>query len=752
MRIRFLTTPILAGVLSLSACPASGSESLAQFTAITSAKFDNELPAETSGSSASVHRDLRPKLGYPTLQVAGQGSVTLAPATPPAGEEKAATALPLSSEFAQWVKATLGTDLPVYGDQLFDSRGQNFDLADQVNVPNSFILGPGDEINIQAWGSIDIDVTVRVDRNGQIHLPKVGDIAVAGVRFDDLKARIRQGISRVYKGFELSIALGELRSIRIYVTGFASAPGTYTISSLSSLVNAIFLSGGPAPAGDFRSIELRRNNSTITEFDLYAFLMRGDRSQDLRLLPEDLIYIPPLHGQVAIAGAVNQPAIFKTTAEDTIADVIAYAGGVSPAANQVTISLERFTAAGERTVKEVEFTESGLESPVRDGDIIMLKTASPQFTNAVTLRGHVAQPLRHEWRPDMRVADLLPTPEALTSSAYWFMRMSQDTLASASELQPAKLNIDFPDINWNYAAIERINRTNAKAELIPFNLHRAIVERDAEHNHMLQPGDTITVFALGEFAAPVDETRRFVRIEGEVRNAGIYSVTPDVTIRDLVAIAGGLTRKAYLYGLSLERESVRKQQVQRRSEAIDRLDEEYQRHLIERSRNVLSGDLSMAIRPESDAIEGLISRLKAIEPSGRIILDLALKGPQLEDLPELTLRDKDRIYIPPRPETVEIVGAVLQTGSALFEPGKKVSDYLATAGLLETADRGQIYLVRPNGSFIKANSRARLIAGDTLVIPEKVDRLTTTRRLKDWTQVLYQFGLGAAGIKILMDT
>ena len=749
MKRRIPKRAILSIILALTVLPAVASDSLSQFTAISSAKFDNELPAETSGSSASVHRSLRPKLGYPTLEVAGQGSIVLAPTAQAPEDSQTASTIPLSSEFSQWVKATLGTELPIYGAQLFDLPDQNFHLADQANVPNDFILGPGDELHIKAWGTIDIDTSAVIDRNGKINLPKIGDVAIAGLRFKDLEQHLIQSISKSYRGFELSVALGDLRSIRIYVTGFAASPGSYTISSLSSLINAIFLSGGPAPAGDFRRIELRRNNKTITTFDLYAFLMQGDRTQDRRLQPEDLIYIPPIFGQVAVAGAVNQPAIFKIKPGDTIGDLVGYAGGASPAVDALKVVIERFTLTGERTIQEIKFDPQGLASPVMPGDIVMLKTTSPKFSNAVTLRGHVAQPLRHEWFPGMRIADLLPDASALVSPTYWMSRMSSDTLSSAAEAVAPSIEVDFPDINWNYAAIERFNTANVKAELITFDLHKAIIERDEQHNQTLQPGDTITIFALHDFATPLDDKRRFIRVEGEVHKAGIYSVGPEQTVRDLIELAGGLTHRAYLYGMSLERESVRQQQVKRRSEAIDRLDEEYQRHLIERSRNVLSGDLSMAIRPESDAIANLIGRLKAIEPSGRIVLDLTNTDRSLSALPALTLRDQDRIYIPPRPETVEVVGAVLQTGSALFVPKKRVSDYLQSAGLLETADRSQIYLVRPNGSFIKATARTRLAAGDTLVIPEKVDRLTTVRRLKDWTQVLYQFGLGAAGIKIL---
>ena len=730
-----------------TASSAGAADSLSSFTSLTSLKTDVDLPTESAGAAASVHRDLRPALGYPTLHLkdnAGNGADT---PTPTSAMPVAPTRV--SSAFAEAVAQTLGSPLPEFAAEYFDGGVAAYQPVNQINVPADFVLGPGDELHIQAWGSIEIDARFTIDRRGVITLPKVGEIAVTGIRFGDLEELLRQSLNRAYHGFELSVTVGRLKSIQIYVAGYARQPGSHTVSSLATLINAVFLTGGPTSAGDLRRLQLLRAGNLVAELDLYEFLLNGHGNQDLRLQPADLLYVPATAGQTAIAGTVNQPGIFQYRDGDTVADLIDFAGGLA-ASHGNRVLLERYSDQGSRIVQQLPLDAQQLKEPLRDGDLLIVQPASPEFENAVTLRGHVAQPLRHPWAPGMTVTDLLPGPEALISPIYWQQRNASEPLAEL--MAPGRrvdLATDFPDINWDYAAIERIDRNTASSVLLPFHLGKALLERDPAHDLALQPGDVITVFALGDFKTPINRTRRLVRIEGEVGRAGVYPVTPEQTLHDLLEMAGGMTTNAYLTGLELSRASVREQQKRRMHEAIDRLDEDYQRHLIDRSRNVLSGDLSLAIRPEADAIFGLMSRLRAAEPTGRIVIELERLS--TDNLPALALHNEDRIYIPPLPETVEVVGAVLQIGSTLHDPDRTLQDYLANAGLLPTADKNEIYLVRPNGAFHKAERTQRLLPGDTIVVPEKVDRQAAVRRLKDWTQVLYQFGLGAAGLAILRD-
>ncbi|MBT8147151.1 MAG: SLBB domain-containing protein [Gammaproteobacteria bacterium] len=718
--------------------------------ALQSAPVSNELPSgqQDTGSGLGAG-SLRPQLDYPTLRM-DEREPRAVQASETAPVIRAQPAAPVLNDFQMLVSQSLGLELPRFGHSIFADNSRGFEPIDPALIPPDFILGPGDEVYIRAWGSIEIDYRATIGRQGSISLPKIGEIPLAGVRYLDLSAHIRAALGRVYQGFDLTVSLGQLRSIRVYLTGFARAPGTYTVNSLTSLVNALFFAGGPSSAGDLRNIELRRSGKLLTEFDFYDFLVSGDYDNDLRLQPGDVIHIPPMLGEVAIAGAVNRAAIYQLKDDDTLQDLVEWGGGLGVAASTHRVMLERISG-GRRVVEELPLSEANRQLPLQPGDLVVVQPVSPQFSNAVTLRGHVAQPFRHEWREGMRISDLLPSSEALISPGYWVSRNEGSQLIELLGKDVATtINADFPEINWEYALLERVDRKSLRTLHIPFHLGKAVKQRDASNDLILQPEDKITVFSLRDFRTPVAERRRLVRVEGEVSRGGFYEVEPGASIADVIELAGGITADAYLFGVELRRESVRQQQKLRINEAIDQLEQDYNRHLIDRSRNVLSGDLTLSIAPEADAIRNLIGRLREADPSGRIVLELGteLLG-SVHDLPNFPLDDGDTIYVPPKPATVEVVGAVFRQGSFLHSTDVRIGDYLENAGLLDTADRKQVYLIRPDGSFDRARNRSRLHPGDTVFVPEKTDRQRAVRRLKDWTQVVYQFGLGAAGINLL---
>ena len=739
---------VIALILAAPAASVAATNAGDVFSALRSAPTGTDLPLSTASDASSMTRGMRPVPAYPTLRLdereprASQASEAPVEILQPAPSAE-------MSDFEMLVQQTLGRPLPNFGAALFDDNARGFEAVEQASVPGDFVIGPGDEVHIRAWGSIDMDYRATIDRRGAITIPKVGEIALAGVRFAQLRDHLRAAIGRSYRGFELSVSLGQLRSIRVYVTGFARAPGSYTISALSTLLNVLFRAGGPDKAGDLRAIELWRSGERIATVDFYEFLLHGRHDNSLRLQPEDVLHIPALVGEVAIAGAVNRPAIYQLKSAEQLGDLIGFAGDTSVIASDHRVVLERVAHNGERVVAEYPLSDATRAIPLKSGDLVLVQPISPRFSNAVTLRGQVAQPLRHEWREGMRVSDLLPTSEALVSPHYWIVRNEQDQLAKLLEAKaPEQFDPDFPDINWEYAAIERVDRSSLRTELITFHLGKAVLDRDPEHDFELQPGDQLTVFSLNDFRTRTAQKPRFVRIEGEVSRAGVYPVGTDVTIDKLISLAGGLTSDAYLFGLELTRAKVREQQTKRINESIDQLEQDYQRHLIDRSRNVLSGDMSLAISPEAAAIHGLIGRLRQAEASGRIVLELDGDIESAAELPALTLDDGDTIYIPPTPATIEIVGAVFRQGSFLYARGGARS-YVKKAGPLPTANQRNTYVVRPDGSFARLTRGFELQPGDTIIVPEKVDRQSTVRRLKDWTQVLYQFGLGAAGLHLL---
>ena len=261
-----------------------------------------------------------------------------------------------------------------------------------------------------------------MDRSGSIYLPQVGEIHVAGLPYAQVKQHIQDAVGRIYKSFNLDVEMGQLRSIQVFVVGQARRPGTYTLSSLSTLVTALFATGGPSVQGSLRDIQLRRNGQTISHFDLYDLLIFGDMSKDSQLLPGDVIYIPPVGAQVAISGDVHIPAIYELKGATTVDQGLRFAGGLSSTASLLRAWLERLDVEKNRTVVDISLQGPGLATPLQQADILRVLPISPQFQNTVTLRGNVAETGRFSWHPGMKLSDIIPDSQSLITRDYWERR------------------------------------------------------------------------------------------------------------------------------------------------------------------------------------------------------------------------------------------------------------------------------------------------------------------------------------------
>ena len=250
--------------------------------------------------------------------------------------------------FQRLVAASVGRVLPIFGSALFTNVPSTFAPVDRIPVTPEYVIGPGDELLIRMWGQVTLDGHFTVDRSGNVYIPQVGAIRVAGVPFAKVTDLLRAQIGRTFRNFDLNVNVGQLRSIQIFVVGEAKRPGSYTISSLSTLVNALFASGGPAPMGSMRSIQVKRGKETVTTFDMYDLLLKGDKSKDVALLSGDVIYIPPVGPMVALAGSIDTPALYEVTPGSTVQDVIALAGGLSTLAQDKQIRIERIKSHDSR--------------------------------------------------------------------------------------------------------------------------------------------------------------------------------------------------------------------------------------------------------------------------------------------------------------------------------------------------------------------------------------------------------------------
>jgi protein involved in polysaccharide export with SLBB domain len=533
------------------------------------------------------------------------------------------------------------------------------------------------------------------------------------------------------------------------------------VSSLSTLVNAIFAAGGPSTRGSMRAIQLKRGNNVVTEFDIYDLLLRGDKSRDAALLPGDVIYFPPIGPLAAISGAVKNPAIYELKGPTAMATLLDYAGGLTTTAQTRRVTIERIQDRESRVVHQLTLDMGGLARTIQEGDVVSVLSISPRFENAVTLRGNVAEPLRYPFEQGMRVRDLIPEKEALVTPGYY---RRKNAAVRVEALQQGQLALDVrrlaDEINWDYAVIERQKKEDLTTTLIPFNLGRAVLDNDAAHNIPLLPGDIVTIFSKSDVGAPAMRRPVVVRLEGEFNFAGVYQAQPGETLRQLVTRVGGVTPKAYLFGAEFNRESTRRDQEARLQEAVNRLEQDVQRAAVTRAQNVVSAEDAASLKSEADAQRSLVARLRTLKPSGRIVLEMPTNA-SIADLPDMALEDGDRLFIPQQPSMVTVFGTVFNESSFVYKPEKGVGDYLSQAGgPRKEADKSSIYVLRADGSVASRQQSGFLLGslngmqvmpGDTIVVPEDFQRTTWTKDLRDWTQIFYQFGLGAAALKVIGD-
>jgi protein involved in polysaccharide export with SLBB domain len=326
------------------------------------------------------------------------------------------------TEFQKFVASTTGQILPIYGASLFQNVPTTFAPLNMTPVPPNYTIAPGDELRVRIWGQVNLQANVVVDRSGDIYLPQVGEVEVAGLPYSQLHEHLRAAVGRVYKNFNLTAELGQIGSIQVYVTGAARRPGVYTISSLSTLIDALFASGGPSPMGSLRQIQVRRGGKKIADFDLYNLLIHGDRKGDVHLQSGDVIFIPPVGAQVAITGSVKDPAIYELLPGETLAGALADAGGVSAVAAEKQVSIERINHHRDRYAMQVSYDKAGLETRLHDGDLVRIVPILPKYQETVILRGNTANPGRFAWHPGMRLSDLIPDKASLITRNYWWRR------------------------------------------------------------------------------------------------------------------------------------------------------------------------------------------------------------------------------------------------------------------------------------------------------------------------------------------
>ena len=725
------------------------------------------------------------------------------------------------TEFQLLVQQTIGVALPIFGSNLFNGPPDTFAPVNNVQVTPDYVIGPGDEIRLSATGQFNQQGTFVVDRAGTISIPEVGTVTVAGLRFADLRPFLRQQLGRVYRNFELNVTLGQLRSIQVYILGEARQPGAYTVSSLTTLVDALFVSGGVRPQGSLRNIELRRGARTVSTVDLYSLLLRGDKSKDVPLQPGDVIFVPAAGPQVAITGSVTNPGIYELRGETSLSQLVQLANGLTSTANAARARIESVTQYAQRGVEDVNLDASG-SRPLRAGDIITVGSISDEFRDAVTLRGNVANPGRFAWHTGMRISDLIPDRKALITRNYFRARnaLGQAAInpqeqqqegrvavssAPNNSAQPAstavrqttqttqttqnsssvsvtstptttrpesttvgdaltqnngtfpqqnEVVLSAPDVDLAYAVIERLDPTTLTTSLLPFNLG-AVLSGDPSQNLTLQPGDVVTVFSKADIRVPQAQQTRFVRLEGEFVAAGVYSVKPGETLRQLIARAGGFTPDAYLFASEFTRQSTRRIEEQRLREYADSLDAQITSEANRQIAGAIDpGNAAQAAGVSADNARAAVQRLRAVQPTGRIVLKLSPTAAGLGGVPDLPLEDGDRFIVPRQPSTINVAGEVYNASAFLYADRLQVRNYVRDAGgPTRDADPDRVFVIRADGSVVSRQysnvSKAPSLPGDTVVVPPKLIRGNVLRNVIAITGVLSSLAFPLSLIALL---
>ncbi|MDE1154385.1 MAG: SLBB domain-containing protein [Acidobacteriaceae bacterium] len=800
---RFLGTPVALVALSAALCAHAQVAGGGGGGAAGGGAAAGGAGTGLAGSSAGLLSNTSQSTGTNASRKANDGRADrtddAARADVPAGSRDVLT------EFQQMVESSTGRRLPIFGASLFGEVPTTYAPVEQVPVGNDYVIGPEDEINLQLSGQINQHLDLRVDRSGAISIPGVGAVQVAGLKYSELTPFLNRKLGEIYRNFTVSAQLGQLRSIQVFIVGQARRPGSYSISSLSTLLNAIFASGGPAPTGSVRNIEVKRKGQTIDHFDLYDLLLHGDKSHDVQLEPGDVIFYPFVGPQVAILGSVDVPAIYELKEATTPSEALKLAGGQTNVAAGSTVRLERVYEHQDRTVQDVQLSST---AHLIDGDILTVTSIIDRFRDAVTLRGNVANPGRYVWHQGMHLSDLFPNKESLITRNYWRKRnqlgqLQQDyipqsgaapidtegalqvhgnqidrdaanvtqkgtatgdpggnsvgaALTSNNGLFDAKTDVvlSAPDIDWNYAVIERQSTVDLSTSLIPFNLGRIILDHDTAQNYELEPGDVVTVFSKADLRVPSSQQTRFVRLEGEFVASGVYSVLPGETLRQLVKRAGGLTPDAYLYASEFTRESTRRVEQQRLSEYADELEAQISASTSNSTARAITPQDQVAATASASDAQTAVARLRRLQPSGRIVLDLTPNSRGLEGVPDIALEDGDRFVVPRVPSNVNVQGQVYSANAFLFAPHQRVLDYMKRAGGPDRqADKRRTFVLRADGSVVSNQyadvRKVPIFPGDTVVVPPNLDRRALFQKIVDISYAAGQIGWGVAAVYLV---
>lgn len=791
----------------------------------SSAPLHATVPAGISPEQIRMYQQLPPEQQASMLQMLQKPGATASSEPPPTSPD-VVIPMPAADNKAKEIRSPASLALQPFGYDLFAGTPTTFAPATDIPVPSDYVIGPGDVVQVQLFGKENIEYSLAVNREGMLSFPGLGAISVAGSSFAEVKEMIRSRVAKQFIGVQANVSMGPLRSIRIFVLGDANRPGSYTVSALSTMTNALFVSGGIKTIGSLRNIQLKRAGKVVTTLDLYDLLLRGDTSSDRRLQPGDVIFIPSVGSTIGIAGEVLRPAIYELRQEKSIGEALGFCGGLLPSANREVAQLERITEGRDLTVLDINLTESSsLRLSLKDGDVIRVHPINEVKDAVVTVSGHVYRSGDFQWKPDLRLSDLMGFKDLRPDADLHYLvivreidparriqtfsvdleaalakpKSDQDPLlqardrilvfASSSERGGALANI-IQQLNMQaeQGSPRQVVRINGRirhsgeyplergmrvsdllragghlqesayvlsAELTRYHVAddksrvvehvtldlAGIIDGKVEADLQLQPYDHINIKEL-----PRWRDQRSVKILGEVAFPGEYPVRTGETLRDVLKRAGGLTQDAYPSGAIFTRKELRDKEQNQLSQMAATLEMDLAALTVEQMR----GD------PEKlgaiTALQDMLKRMRQINVTGRLVIDLPAIMADVSDA-DVVMQANDVLFVPGYKQEVTVVGEVFHPTSHLFDKSLSIERYVnLSGGTTKRADDDRTYIVRANGSVLKAKAgffsrQEDIQPGDTIVVPLDAERFS---RLQLWTnvsQIVYQLGIAAASWK-----
>jgi polysaccharide biosynthesis/export protein len=700
--------------------------------------------------------------GQPQTQppISGQLPSQVKPLPPPTETPaKVLTVAPRQPEetsAAEKRAAEYGLNVKQFGYSFFFKPPETFLPVQAVPVGPDYLIGPGDSIKILLWGSVQGEYNFMVDRDGKISIPKVGVVHVSGLTYRQLREVLDREFARQYTNFQMNVTLDNLRTIQVYVVGQARFPGSYAVSSLSTLISALFAAGGPSKSGSMRNIQVRRGKNVVAHFDMYDFLFKGDKSKDIRLQSEDVIFIPPIGPLAAIGapakelfgmpaeegkaeavgtkteqqlvgGPIKVPGIYELKNEKTLTDLLTLSGGLADTAFKGRVQVLRVQNHREMVLFEDDLNKV-LTGRVRnihlvDGDFIKIFRVPDVVEKKVRLAGAVKKPGEFGLYDNMRVKDLIDYAGGLLMEA-----------------------------NQQEAEITRVTITPQGPETSRIYISpRLALSGGARDNILLKPNDYVFIRSIPDWTLYT-----VVKIEGEIKFPGNYAIKKGETLSSVLARAGGFTDKAYLRGAFFTRESVKKIQAEHLKQMIDRLEAEMYTQAAGTAQTSLEKEDVERQKIVVMEQQKFIAKMRTFVPLGRVVI--RLDDPErLRGTPDdLEMQDGDSLMVPQIQQTVNVLGSVVSPTAVVYSPYLTVNKYIAqVGGVSKYADVGRTYVIKANGSalstqgFFSASVRsARLDPGDTVVVPEDLDRISWLKEIKDVATIIGQIALTAGVVLI----